>query len=68
MAERIAPGPVSNIKDCEAVCIHTIKIYDSCRDKDIASYKNFSNKKTIKISSQISTQNQMVLSFCTLYI
>ena len=34
MAERIAPGPVSNIKDCEAVCIHTKKIYDSCRDKD----------------------------------
>lgn len=34
MAERIAPGPVSNIKDCEAVCIHTEKIYDSCRDKD----------------------------------
>ena len=34
MAERIAPGPVSNMKDCEAVCIHTKKIYDSCRDKD----------------------------------
>ena len=39
MAERIAPGPVSNMKDCEAVCIHTKKIYDSCRDKDIAHYK-----------------------------
>ena len=25
---------MSNIKDCEAVCIHTKKIYDSCRDKD----------------------------------
>ena len=34
MAERTTPGPVSNIKDCEAVCIHTKKIYDSCRDKD----------------------------------
>ena len=33
MAERIVPGPVSNIKDnCEAVCIHTKKIYDSCRE------------------------------------
>ena len=40
MAERIVPGPVSNIKDnCEAVCIHTKKIYDSCREEDIASYK-----------------------------
>lgn len=48
MAERIAPGPVSNIKDCEAVCIHTKKIYDSCRDKDIASYKNLSNKKQLR--------------------
>ena len=37
MPERIAPGPVSNMKDnCEAVCIHTKKIYDSCREKDIA--------------------------------
>lgn len=37
MPERIVPGPVSGLKDnCEAVCIHTKKIYDSCRDKDIA--------------------------------
>ncbi len=35
MAERVVPGPVSNSQDpCEAVCIHTRKIYDSCRDKD----------------------------------
>ena len=35
MPERIVPGPVSNMRDnCEAVCIHTKKIYDSCRDKD----------------------------------
>ena len=35
MPERIMPGPVSCCKDnCEAVCIHTKKIYDSCRDKD----------------------------------
>ena len=35
MADRVAPGPVENaacIK--EAVCIHTRKIFDSCRDKD----------------------------------
>ena len=35
MSDKILPGPVS---DCgsvrEAVCIHTRKIYDSCRDKD----------------------------------
>ena len=35
MPERIVPGPVSGLKEnCEAVCIHTKKIYDSCRDKD----------------------------------
>ena len=35
MPERINPGPVSGLRDnCEAVCIHTHKIYDSCRDKD----------------------------------
>lgn len=46
MAERTSPGPVSNIKDCEAVCIHTKKIYDSCRDKDIAHYKKMSVKNS----------------------
>lgn len=35
MPERVVPGPVED--SCgirEAVCIHTKKIYDSCRDKD----------------------------------
>ena len=35
MPDKVMPGPIS---DCdgvrEAVCIHTRKIYDSCRDKD----------------------------------
>ena len=40
MPERIVPGPVSGVKDnCEAVCIHTKKIYDSCREQDMALYK-----------------------------
>ena len=35
MPERIVPGPVSGSKDtCEAVCIHTKKIFDACKDKD----------------------------------
>ena len=35
MADRVMPGPVQD-NDCirEAVCIHTKKIYDSCKDKD----------------------------------
>ena len=35
MPDRVLPGPVQE-KSCirEAVCVHTRKIYDSCRDKD----------------------------------
>jgi len=35
MADRVLPGPLDE-KACarEAVCIHTKKIFDSCRDKD----------------------------------
>lgn len=40
MPERIVPGPVDQMHDnCEAVCIHTKKVYDSCREEDIAYYK-----------------------------
>ena len=35
MSERTNPGPAAAPADCcEAVCIHTRKIFDSCRDKD----------------------------------
>lgn len=35
MPEKVAPGPVSEERSIrEAVCIHTKKIFDSCRDKD----------------------------------
>lgn len=35
MAELIEPGPICDTAGIrEAVCIHTRKIYDSCRDKD----------------------------------
>lgn len=35
MADKVMPGPVSGAEGIrEAVCIHTRKIYDSCRDKD----------------------------------
>ncbi len=35
MPERVSPGPVgSNACVKEAVCIHTEKIFDSCKDKD----------------------------------
>ncbi len=35
MPDRVTPGPVSEERSIrEAVCIHTKKIFDSCRDKD----------------------------------
>ena len=35
MPEKVMPGPVAeNASIREAVCIHTKKIYDSCKDKD----------------------------------
>lgn len=35
MPEKVMPGPVESTRGIrEAVCIHTRKIYDSCRDKD----------------------------------
>lgn len=35
MADRILPGAIPEGTSCrEAVCIHTNKIYDSCKDKD----------------------------------
>lgn len=35
MPEKVTPGPVSDsVSIREAVCIHTKKIFDSCRDKD----------------------------------
>ena len=40
MAEFIEPGPICDTAGIrEAVCIHTRKIFDSCRDKDIAPLK-----------------------------
>ena len=38
MPEKVVPGPVSEERCIrEAVCIHTKKIFDSCKEKDIAS-------------------------------
>ena len=35
MPEKVVPGPVSDNRSIrEAVCIHTRKIFDSCKDKD----------------------------------
>ena len=40
MPEKVMPGPVEDLSGIrEAVCIHTRKIYDSCREEDITLLK-----------------------------
>ena len=47
MSERVLPGPIEDLCGVrEAVCIHTRKIYDSCRDKDTALYRNWTVKSS----------------------
>lgn len=46
MADKVMPGPVTDLGGIrEAVCIHTRKIYDSCREEDTALYILFLNLK-----------------------
>ena len=45
MPEKVMPGPVPDTAGIrEAVCIHTKKIYDSCKEEDIASYRKLGKK------------------------
>lgn len=40
MPEKVMPGPVQDSTSFrEAVRIHTTKIFDSCKEEDIAIYK-----------------------------
>ena len=46
MPDKVMPGPVEDLSGIrEAVCIHTKKIFDSCRDKDCIEDLRFYPKK-----------------------
>lgn len=46
MPEMVVPGPVNEERSIrEAVCIHTRKIFDSCREEDRAPYILFRKTK-----------------------
>ncbi len=48
MAEFIEPGPIADTAGIrEAVCIHTRKIFDSCREEDIAPLRNMDKKESV---------------------
>ena len=51
MPEKVAPGPVSDDRCIrEAVCIHTKKIFDSCKDEQKTFKKVLSKSPAIKNS------------------
>ncbi len=42
MPEKVMPGPVEDLSGIrEAVCIHTRKVYDSCREEDTTLLRFF---------------------------
>ena len=49
MPDKVMPGPVQD-NSCirEAVCIHTKKIYDSCKEEDIAFYRSIPCQNIIR--------------------
>ncbi len=60
MPEKVMPGPVSDLSGIrEAVCIHTRKIYDSCREEDTAPYILF-----FSIQFRSDVQNEFQFKIC----
>ena len=57
MPERTSFGPESEERNsCETVCIHTKKIYDSCRDKDcVENLRFFPSAESQEILSRAQT-------------
>ncbi len=53
MPDKMMPGPVQDAACIrEAVCIHTKKIYDSCKEEDIAFYILNPTTSSVQSSSQ----------------
>ncbi len=67
MNREVTPGPITNGGNCikEAVCIHTDKVYDSCRDKeclqDLRVYFTVPDQAIIDASSSVKITNAEVL-------
>ena len=65
MSERVLPGPIEDMRGVrEAVCIHTRKIYDSCRDKDTASFRIIPIKKSLEDNPQMEISGLCFFRFC----
>lgn len=66
MPEKVSPGPLrGNPPPREAVCIHTRKVYDSCRDKDcmqdVRVYLTASSQAILDNAISVKAQNAELL-------
>lgn len=66
MPERVSPGPLrGNPPPREAVCIHTRKVYDSCRDKeclqDLRVYLTASSQAILESAINVKPQSAKLL-------
>ena len=66
MPDRVYPGPVrSNQTPREAVCVHTKKVYDSCRDKeclqDIRVYLTRCSQNILNSSTSVKAKTAELL-------
>ena len=66
MPDRVSPGPLrSNQLPREAVCVHTKKVYDSCRDKeclqDIRVYLTRCSQSVLDSSTSVKAKNAELL-------
>ena len=66
MADRVVPGPVeSSAPIREAVCVHTRKVFDGCRDKDCVEdlrvYPTISSQACIENAFSVRPRNAELL-------
>lgn len=66
MPEKVSPGPLrGNPPPREAVCIHTRKVYDSCRDKeclqDLRVYLTASSQAILENAINVKPQSAQLL-------
>ncbi|NLT40168.1 MAG: hypothetical protein GXX89_06865 [Clostridiales bacterium] len=69
MPDRVSPGPVCGTCDIsEAVCIHTKKVYSSCRDKDcIEDLRVFLTRSSqAAVDAAVSVKNESAEILCVL--
>ena len=69
MPEKVLPGPIHGNAPCvkEAVCIHTNRIYDSCRDKEcienLRVYPTRCSQEILDCATSVKSRNATLL--CT---